>query len=136
MSPAITAIHTTLMIPNANSAAMSAQQQPTHHAPFFAPIRTAPDGPSRHDPNRKPSGLRHLPRHTSFSGVSSYTAATTSVPPAVHRPARSHANTSPHIALSAAPIANATTPAAAHVRRYPDANKNGDSGERCFVMRE
>ena len=34
-------------------------------------MRSAPPTPSRHDPRRKPSGLRHLPRHTSFSGVSS-----------------------------------------------------------------
>ena len=71
MSPATTAIHTTLMIPNAKSDAMSAQQQPTHQAPFLAPIRSAPDQPSRHEPSRKPSGLRHFPRQTSFNGVSS-----------------------------------------------------------------
>ena len=59
------------MTPSANSDAISAQQQPTHQAPFFAPICSAPAGPSRHEPSRKPSGLRHLPRQTSLSGVSS-----------------------------------------------------------------
>ena len=38
MRPATTAIHTTLMIPNAKSDAISAQQQPTHQAPFLVPI--------------------------------------------------------------------------------------------------
>ena len=87
MRPATTAIHVTLMIPSAKSEAMRAQQQPTHQAPFPAPIRSAPDGPSRHEPSSVPSGLRHLPRQTSFNGVSSYTAATTSVPrPSTGRP--------------------------------------------------
>src|ERR1700755_271019 len=95
MSPATTAVHARLMTPSANSDAISAQQQPTHQAPFFAPIRPAPDAPSRQPPSRNPSGLRHLPRQTSLSGVSSYTAAATSVPPATHRPARSHASGSP-----------------------------------------
>ncbi len=67
----MTAIHVMLMIPNAKSEAMSAQQQPTHQAPFFAPIRSAPARPSRQLPSRNPSGLWHLERHTSLSGVSS-----------------------------------------------------------------
>ena len=71
MRPATTAIQTMLKMPNANSAAIRAQQQPTHQAPLLAPIRRAPDGPSRQEPSRKPSGLRHFPRHTSFNGVSS-----------------------------------------------------------------
>ena len=71
MSPATMAIQVTLMTPRAKSDAIRAQQQPTHHAPFLAPMRTAPDHPSRHDPRRAPSGLRHLPRQTSLSGVSS-----------------------------------------------------------------
>src|SRR3954471_13656985 len=71
MSPATNAIHVMLMTPSANSDAISAQQQPTHHAPFFAPIRRPPDTPSRQEPSRKPSGLRHLPRQTFFNGVSS-----------------------------------------------------------------
>ena len=50
-----------LMTPSAKSDAISAQQQPTHQAPFLAPIRSAPAGPSRQEPSRKPSGLRHLP---------------------------------------------------------------------------
>src|SRR5215471_13210790 len=103
MSPAMTAIHVMLMTPSAKSDAMRAQQQPTHQAPFLTPIRSAPDGPSRQEPSREPSGLRHLPRQTSFNGVSSYTAATTSVPPAVHRPARDHVNRSPSTEPKAAP---------------------------------
>ena len=31
------------MTPRANSDAMNAQQHPTHQAPFFTPIRTAPE---------------------------------------------------------------------------------------------
>ena len=45
MSPATNAIQVMLMTPSANSDAMSAQQQPTHQAPFFAPIRSAPERP-------------------------------------------------------------------------------------------
>ena len=71
ISPAMNAIHAMLMTPSAKSDAMSAQQQPTHQAPCIAPIRKDPDRPSRHDPSRKPSGLRHFPRQTSLSGVSS-----------------------------------------------------------------
>src|SRR3954465_3533801 len=48
MSPATAAIHDTLMTPSAKSEAMSAQQHPTHHAPFCAPIRSAPAGPPPH----------------------------------------------------------------------------------------
>ena len=71
MSPATNAIQVMLMTPSANSDAMRAQQQPTHQAPFFAPIRRPPSNPSRQEPSRNPSGLRHLPRQTSFNGVSS-----------------------------------------------------------------
>ena len=71
MIPATNAIHVTLITPRANSEAISAQQQPTHQAPFRTPIRTAPSRPSRHEPRRAPSGLRQWPRHTSFNGVSS-----------------------------------------------------------------
>ena len=71
MIAATTAIQVTLMTPKANSEAIKAQQQPTHHAPFVAPMRSAPDQPSRHDPRSAPSGLRHLPRHAFLSGVSS-----------------------------------------------------------------
>src|SRR5215510_15695786 len=117
MSPATTAIHVTLMTPNAKSDAMRAQQQPTHQAPFLAPIWSAPDGPSRQEPSSEPSGLRHLPRQTSFNGVSSYTAATTSVMPAAHRPAAPHANRSPESEPNAAPIPKATMPATVQVRR-------------------
>src|SRR5689334_10190589 len=71
MMAATNAIQETLMTPRANSDAIKAQQHPTHQAPFVAPIRTAPEPPSRHDPSSTPSGLRHLPRQTSFSGVTS-----------------------------------------------------------------
>ena len=60
-----------LITPSAKSDAISAQQQPTHQAPCLAPISTAPDRPSRQEPSKKPSGLRHLPRQASLSGVSS-----------------------------------------------------------------
>src|SRR3954447_11519701 len=117
MMPATNAIHAMLITPSANSDAISAQQQPTHQAPFLAPIRTAPDGPSRHDVSSRPSGLRHLPTHTSLSGVSWYTAATRSVMPATARPALLHERPSPAIAKATLPTANASTPATAHVSR-------------------
>jgi hypothetical protein len=53
------------MMPIAKSAAISAQQQPTHQAPCFVPMRAAPERPLRHDPSRKPRGLWHLRRQTS-----------------------------------------------------------------------
>src|SRR5712691_4275137 len=92
--PATIAIQTTLMIPSAKNDAISAQQQPTHQPPFFSPMRSAPDQPSRQEPSNRPSGLRHLPRQTSLSGVSSYAAAIRSVAAATQRPARPHENTS------------------------------------------
>ena len=60
MSPATNAIQVMLMTPSANSDAMRAQQQPTHQAPFFAPIRRPPSNPSRQEPSRKPSGTAAL----------------------------------------------------------------------------
>ena len=71
MSPATTAIQTTLMTPSAKSDAIRAQQQPMHQAPCLVPIWSAPVRPLRQEPSKKPRGLRHLPRQTSFSGVSS-----------------------------------------------------------------
>ena len=59
------------MTPSANSDAISAQQQPMHQAPCLAPISKAPRRPVRQAPSRKPSGLRHFPRHASFRGVTS-----------------------------------------------------------------
>src|SRR5437763_8648173 len=106
-----------LMTPSAKSDAISAQQQPTHQAPFFRPMRSAPAQPSRQEPSNRPSGLRHLPRQTFLSGVSSYAAATTSVAAATQRPARSHERTSPAIRPPANATAKASTPAAAHVTR-------------------
>ena len=49
-------IHGMLMIPRANSEAMSAQQQPTHHAPCTTPIRSAPSVPSRQLCSTKSNG--------------------------------------------------------------------------------
>src|SRR3954452_21290267 len=103
MRPATNAIQETLITPRAKRDAISAQQQPTHQAPFFAPIRTAPSMPSRHDPSSAPSGLRHLPTHTSLSGVSSYAAATSSVTPAIGRPALSHDRSSPSARVASDP---------------------------------
>ena len=71
MIAATNAIHAMLMTPSAKSDAMSAQQQPTHHAPWRAPICSEPARPPRHAPSRNPRGLRHFERQTSFSGVSS-----------------------------------------------------------------
>ena len=71
ISAATNAIQARLITPSANSVAISAQQQPTHHAPCLTPIEAAPAGPSRQAPRRKPSGLRHFVRQTSLSGVSS-----------------------------------------------------------------
>ena len=117
ISPATTAIQDTLMTPSANSEAISAQQQPTHHAPFLAPIRTAPASPSRHDPSSTPRGLRHLPRHTSFSGVSSYAAATSRVAPAMGRPAFDQDSWSPPRRIAAVAMPYAETPATPQVSR-------------------
>ena len=61
-----------LMTPRANRAAISAQQQPRHHAACRRPS-PGPRGPSRQAPSRNPSGLRHLTRQAPLSGVNSYT---------------------------------------------------------------
>src|SRR5215216_3029061 len=53
--PATIAIQTTLMIPSAKNDAISAQQQPTHQPPFFSPMYSAPDQPSRQEPSNWPS---------------------------------------------------------------------------------
>ena len=71
ISAAMSAIHVMLMTPSANSPAISAQQQPRHQAACLDPISSAPRFPSRQAPKRNPNGLRHFPRHASFSGVSS-----------------------------------------------------------------
>src|SRR3954466_11522910 len=117
MRAATNAIHATLITPSANSDAMSAQQHPTHQAPFFVPIRSAPTDPSRHEPSSAPSGLRHLPRQMSFSGVSSQSAATNRVTPAIGRPALAHVNESPKARDAAVPMPYAATPAAPQVSR-------------------
>jgi hypothetical protein len=71
INPATTAIQVTLITPSAKSDAISAQQQPTHHAPLPSPMRNAPDHPARQEPRSVPRGLRHFPRQTSLRGVSS-----------------------------------------------------------------
>src|SRR5689334_114444 len=57
-SPAISAATNTiqpmLMIPSANSDAISAQQQPRHQPPCSAPMRSAPAGPPRQLVSTKP----------------------------------------------------------------------------------
>ena len=117
MSPATTAIQTMLITPSAKSDAINAQQQPIHDAPCLAPIWSAPESPLRQEPSKKPSGLRHLPRQTSLSGVSSYTAATIRVAPATQRPARSHASRSPEMRPPWLATTNATTPILVHAAR-------------------
>jgi len=136
ISAATNAIHAMLITPSANNAAISAQQQPTHHAPCFAPICSAPVRPSRHEPSRNPSGLRQCRRHTSLSGVSSYIAATTRIPPANHRPARFQASVSPNSRPPISEIPNASRPAAVQVSRYPHTKISGATGDRFFVICE
>jgi hypothetical protein len=67
---ATTAIHRMLMTPTANRTSISAQQQPAHHAPCSAPIRSAPVGPGCQRASRKCSGLRQWRRQTRLSGLS------------------------------------------------------------------
>src|SRR5262245_43694584 len=57
IKPATTAIQTRLMTPSAKSDAISAQQQPMHHAACLVPIRSPPTLPSRQLPSRKPSEI-------------------------------------------------------------------------------
>ena len=64
------AIQPRLITPSANSAAISAQQQPTHQPPWMTPIRSAPSRPGRQWLIRNPNGLRQWRRQTSFNGVS------------------------------------------------------------------
>ena len=71
ISAATNAIHGMLITPSANSAAMRAQQQPTHQAPCSTPRRKAPSDPSRQPPNRNDIGDRHFFRQARFIGVSS-----------------------------------------------------------------
>ena len=70
ISAAMNAIQPMLMTPSANSAAISAQQQPTHQEPWSNPTRNAPVRPGRQCSIRKPKGLRQCRRHVSLSGVS------------------------------------------------------------------
>jgi hypothetical protein len=70
MNAAMSAIHPMLMTPRARSAAIRAQQQPTHHMPCSTPMRRAPALPGRHEWRMNMSGLRQRRRQASLSGVS------------------------------------------------------------------
>ena len=70
INAAMNAIQPRLITPSANSAAISAQQQPTHQPPCVTPMRRAPSRPGRHLVIRNMSGLRQWRRQTSFNGVS------------------------------------------------------------------
>src|SRR5580700_385240 len=136
ITAATTAIHTRLITPSAKSAAMRAQQHPTHHAACLDPISTAPADPSRQSPSRKPSGLRHLARHAFFSGVSSYTAAAAMTAAAAHRPPASHDSCAPNQFLPSSKSPYEKTPTADHTRRYAAVKRTGRTGLRRRVIRE
>jgi hypothetical protein len=76
------AIQVRLMTPSANSATISPQQQPTQYEtvlgthPQGSRLAVAPTA------STKWSGPRQWRRQTSFRGVSSYSPAKTSAPPA------------------------------------------------------
>src|SRR4051794_5817380 len=70
ISAATKAIQPRLITPSANSAAMSAQQQPTHQPPCSTPTRSAPNRPGRQRSIRNMNGLRQWRRQVSLSGVS------------------------------------------------------------------
>ena len=67
---AMNAIQPRLITPSANSAAISAQQQPTHQPPWTTPMRRLPSRPACQCCIRNANGLRQCRRQTSFSGVS------------------------------------------------------------------
>src|SRR4051794_22563290 len=69
ISAAINAIQPMLITPSANRAAINAQQQPTHQAPWIAPIRKAPQTPGRQFSTTNITGPRQRVRHAFFSGV-------------------------------------------------------------------
>ena len=69
ISAAMNAIQPMLITPSANSAAIRAQQQPTHQAPCSMPILIAPRRPGRQAVNRNASGLLHRFRQASLRGV-------------------------------------------------------------------
>src|SRR6185437_2298286 len=117
ISAATTAIQAMLIAPRANSAAISAQQQPMHHAPCSTPIRTAPSDPSCQEETRNPSGERQRRRQAYFAGVNSYTAAAPSTATAVQRPALSQAKKSPATEAPAFSTPKPTSPAAPHTIR-------------------
>jgi len=71
ISIATTTIQAMLITPSANSAAIRAQQQPTHHAPCSIPMRSAPSRPSRHASRMNDSGPRQRVRQAFFNGVNS-----------------------------------------------------------------
>src|SRR4051812_4003215 len=118
-------IHMMLITPRANSDAISAQQQPTHHRPFLIPMRTDPVGPSRHEPSSAPSGLRHLPRHSFFKGVNGKGGAPTGGPPPPLRRARPGASPRGNGASARAGRATPNPPAPARAGRKPPVNPSG-----------
>src|SRR5262249_31667533 len=69
ISPATRSIHPTLITPSAKSAAMRAQQQATHHAPWPRPMRSAPRAPGRQPPIRKVNGALQRARQRHLAGV-------------------------------------------------------------------
>src|SRR5215211_463287 len=60
------AIQPTLITPTTISAAISAQQQPTHQPPCSIPIRSAPVRPGFHAVSTNANGSRHFLRQMSF----------------------------------------------------------------------
>ena len=103
---------------------MSAQQHPTHQAPFLRThLAVRPSRPSRHEPSKKPERAAALAEADVLERRQLVDRRDDRAsPPATHRPARSHDSTSPATAPPAAARANASAPAAAQVTRYPDAN--------------
>ena len=63
-------IHVMLITPTAKRTSISAQQQPTHHAPCTIPIRSAPEEPLCQWCMTKLRGVRQWRRQTRFNGVS------------------------------------------------------------------
>src|SRR5436190_17847365 len=69
ISAAMNAIQPMLITPSANSAAISAQQQPTHQAPCTAPIRNAPYRLGRQFSITNITGPLQRVRQAFFAGV-------------------------------------------------------------------
>src|SRR3954470_4125737 len=69
ISAAMNAIQPMLITPSANSAAISAQQQPTHQPPCTAPIRNAPYRLGRQFSMTNITGPLQRVRQAFFAGV-------------------------------------------------------------------